>query len=232
MATTALLPIDPASSPQQISRVLSIRANLLPAEVTAGRNARRMRVYVIVALVLVAALLGTWYAHAISEKSQAVDELAAVSKQVDQVRDSQGKDSEAATVKKQNETVTTQLKTLLAQDLPWAALTDEVRATGTKAGVTVSAITGALTDPASTTAALPTTTSTTTVASLQINGTGKDKKTVAGYVDALGDLPDLANPYLTSAAQTEDGVSFTLSAEVTSAALCGHFTAECPTGGK
>jgi type IV pilus assembly protein PilN len=232
MATTALLPLDPATTPQQISRVLNIRANLLPPELTAGRNARRMRVFVIVAVVLVAALLGTWYAHARSEKSQATEELRAVTAQVDKARENPGVNNKAATVKKQNETITAQLKSLLARDLPWATLTDKIRTTGTESGVTVSTITGALTDTASATSALPSTTSASTVGSLQINGTGRDNKTVAGYVDALGKLTGLTGTYLTSATQSDTGVTFTLSAQITSTALCGRFTTACKSGGK
>lgn len=232
MAVTALLPVDPATSPQQISRVLNIRANLLPPELTAGREARRMRVFVIVALVLVAALLSAWYAHARSEKSQADRDLDEVSAQIVKIRSGQSQDNKAATVKKQNETITTQLKTLLAQDLRWAALTDEVRSTGAKAGVTLTAVSGSLANAAAADSTLPSTTSATTVVSLQINGTAADKKTIAGFVDALGTLPDVADPYLTSATQTDDGMSFTLSAQVTSTALCGRFTKTCTSGGK
>jgi len=234
MATTALQPFDPAASPRQISRVLSIRANLLPPEITARRNVRRMRVIVIVALVLVAALLGAWYAHARSEMSQATRELDAVNAQTAQVRNSQssGQNSKAAAVKKENETITSQLTALMAQDLSWAALTDEISATGTEAGVAISAITGSLTDAATVSSTLPSTTSASSIVILQITGTGADKKTIAGFVEALGKLTDVASPYLTSATQGDDGMTFTLSAEVTSAASCGRFTTTCKSGGK
>jgi Tfp pilus assembly protein PilN len=239
MATTALMPLDPASSPQSISRVLSIRANLLPTEIMAGRNARRMRIVVIVAVALVAVLMGAWYAHAFSEKKQADQDLADVSAQVAVVQKSQDKYSDVVTIKDENTAVTKQLTTLLAKDLPWATLTDTIRDTGTTAGVTVTGITGSLTDGTDTTNSLPSTTTAATVVVVSITGSGPDKKTVAKYVEALGALPGLANPYLSSATQNQADVAgeaatvtFTLSAEVTSKALCGRFTDPCKTGGK
>jgi type IV pilus assembly protein PilN len=239
MATTALMPLDPAASPQSISRVLSIRANLLPAEILAGRNARRMRVGVIAALVLVAVLLGAWYAHAVSVKNQADQELDEVSAQVTAVRKGQNQYQSVVTIKTQNETITKQLTTLMAKDLPWATLTDSIRDTGTTAGVTISGITGSVADGTSTTNALPSTSTASTVVILQISGTGPDKKTVAKYVEALGTLADVANPYLSSATQNQAAIAggpttitFTLSAEVTTKALCGRFTATCKSGGK
>jgi Tfp pilus assembly protein PilO len=187
---------------------------------------------VIAALVLVTVLLGTWYVHARIESSAADEEMERVSTQIAQLRTSQAQNSKAGTIKKQNESIAAQLKKLLAEDLPWATLTDEIRATGTTAGVQVSSISGSLTDTATVSSALPSTTSARTVASLQITGSGPDKATIAGFVDDLGDLSDLASPYLTSATQTKDGMTFTLSAQVAATALCGRFTTECKGGGK
>lgn len=239
MATTALMPVDPASSPQSISRVLSIRANLLPAEIMAGRNARRMRVVVIAAVVLVAVLLGAWYAHARSEKSEADQELTDVSAQVAIVRQSQNKYQDVVTIKTQNEAITKQLTTLMANDLPWATVIDTIRDAGTDTDITISGISGSLADGTSSANSLPSASTASTVVTLQITGSGPDKKTVAKYVEALGALPDVANPYLSSATQNEAAVpggaatvTFTLSAEVTTKALCGRFTVTCKAGGK
>ena len=58
--TTALMPIDPAVSPQRVARILPIRANLLPSEITAGRNARRTRFALIGAVLVVVVVLARW----------------------------------------------------------------------------------------------------------------------------------------------------------------------------
>ena len=239
MATTALMPVDPASSPQSISRVLSIRANLLPAEIMAGRNARRMRVVVIVVVALVAVLLGVWYVHALNEKKLADQDLADVSAQVAAVQKSQNQYQGVVTIKSQNETITKQLTALLAKDLPWNTVTDTIRDTATETGVSIAGISGTLAGGTGTENALPSTSTAAAAVTLQITGSGPDKKTVAKYVEALGALPNVTNPYLSSATQNEAAVAggastvtFTLSAEVTTKALCGRYTVTCKNGGK
>ncbi len=240
MSGTALMPVDPAMSSQQISRLLSIRANLLPAEIIASRTARRLRVVVIVALALVAVLLGGWYAHAIIDKGNADQQLSEVSAEVSAVRAGQNRFHDVVTVKQQNETIAKNLTGLMAKDLPWARLTDTIRDTGNKAGITVTGITGALTDGTNAVTVLPNATAATTVATLQITGTSPDKKTIAKYVELLGTLRGVTNPYLGSATQTNAVgppsttiITFSLAAEVTSTAQCGRFTTPtCANGGK
>jgi Tfp pilus assembly protein PilN len=219
--STGLLPIDPAVSPQQVTRVPQIRANLLPPEITAVRNARRIRYGLIGALVLVIVLIAGWYLSAVAVKKAADHDLATVSDQVRQAQ--QRKRSHQAltdTISKQ-ESLAAQLSKVQAKDMPWPTILDRVRAAGTKLGVTVASVTGTLqqneTDPAGT---------------LAITGAAKDKKTVANYVDALSRIDGVANPYLTTASQSEAGVSFTITAEITPKALCGRFTTPCKTGGK
>jgi Tfp pilus assembly protein PilN len=233
MATTALMPLDPA--PQQINRVLTIRANLLPSEISIGRDARRMRGGVLVALVVVLGLLVAWYGYAYHQKTLADADLAAMTRQVGIVRDAenQKKFQEVTTVKNQNDTITTQLKTLLAGDLPWSGILDDLRGTAAKSGVTITSISAAVADKQSaSSASLPSATGKTTVFTLVIAGTAKDKKTIAKYIDALGGVAGVANPYLTAATQNTDGVSFLADADVTSSAVCGRWTKPCATGGK
>ena len=92
MSTTALLPLNPAVSPQQVARILPIRANLLPQEITAGRSARRMRVFVIVAVVIVVVGVGAWYADAYRSEKQAIRDRDKVTAQVDDARNAQNTD--------------------------------------------------------------------------------------------------------------------------------------------
>jgi Tfp pilus assembly protein PilN len=235
MATTALMPLDPAVSPQQISRVLTIRANLLPDEITAGRNTRRLRILMIGAVVIVVALLVAWYAYAVQQKQLADQDLADVTEQVSVERNNQKKYQPLTQTINQKETIDKQLKALLANDLSWAALLDSVRATGDSAEVKITSISGTLAAEktgATNADALPSTSGATTIASLTISGTAPDKKTIANYIVALGEVDNLANPYLTTATQSETGVTFTLNADVTATALCGRFTTPCKTGGK
>jgi len=85
-STTALLPLDPAISPEQVNRILPIRTNLLPEEITAHRNARRTRVVLAGLVVLVALLTGGWYVQADKQRDQAGARLATVTGKVDKLR--------------------------------------------------------------------------------------------------------------------------------------------------
>jgi type IV pilus assembly protein PilN len=238
MATTTLMPLDPALSPQRVSRLLTISANLLPEEIVAGRRARRSRAVVLVALLVVVALLGSWYVYARHEVRVAKEERAVITTEATTLQSSQGRYTEVVDVQNQTNLIAKQLSTLLANDLPWAALLTTLRDTANNSGVTVLGVIGTLnggTTGAQTTAAgtLPSTSKSNTIGTLTITGTGPDKPSIAGYVDALGDLPMLANPYLTNVSQTTSDVTFSITVDITAKARCGRFTTKCTTtGGK
>lgn len=235
MSNTALLPLNPAVSPQQVARILPIRANLLPQEITAGRSARRMRVFVIAAAVIVVVGVGAWYADAYRAEKQAIRDRDTVTKQVNDARDAQNTAEyrQVTTAIQANKAYAAQLKTLMANDLPWSVVLDDLRSTGTAKGVTINSISASVVErPESSSTALPSSTTASTVATLTISGMAKDKKTIAGFITALTKVHGVANPYLTTAAQSTTSMSFTINADVTSAKLCGRFSAtKCKTGG-
>ncbi|MET0422500.1 MAG: PilN domain-containing protein [Actinoplanes sp.] len=229
MAETALMPVDPVVSPQHINRVLAIRANLLPAEIKAGRNARHTRYTLIGVVVVVVLLLVGWYLYAVRQVTAAQDNLDAMTDQITVAQISKKPYGELTGIINETKSVDGQLTKFLTNDLPWATRLDQIRATGVTAGVTVESVVGALATDQS--AALGGSAA-TTVATLSIAGTAPDKNTIAKYVELLAATAGLANPYLTTATQDDDGVSFTLSASITSKALCGRFSAtKCTTGG-
>jgi Tfp pilus assembly protein PilN len=236
--STTLIPLDPATNPMQSARMLSIAANLLPEEVIAGRRAKQSRTYVIIALVLVAALCAGWFAYEAHEKRVAEDELNAANDTVTSLQRDQKGFAETLQVKADTTVRTEQLNTVMANDLDWAAMLDTLRASGTPSKVTVDGVNGTMDSPdntTSTTAVLPGSATGTTVGELVINGWAPDKKAVAAYADALAKQTVLTNPYVTTVAKNEErgGVTFSLKAEITSASLCGRFTTACKsTGGK
>lgn len=237
--STSLMPLDPAMSPQQVARLLPIRANLLPDEITSRRNARRMRTFVIIGVVLAIVGLGGWSADAYHDHSLAEDDLAAVNTQIAKVNSTMNDKQHAEVTKTLNDNtaMSDELKTLMANDLRWSTLLDNLRSTGTKAQVTLAQITVSLADK-STAAGTTTAADASAVGTLSLQGSAKDKSTIAGFIKKLGSMTGIGNPYLTTASQTTDasastaGYSFTISADVTSAALCGRFTTPCKTGGK
>lgn len=224
--TTGLLPIDPAVSPQQITRILPIRANLLPSEISAGRNARRILMGVGGAIVVVIVLLGAWYAYAVGQKSDADDHLDTVTAQVDQARKRKASHTDLTETVADQKKITEDLSALVVNDLPWATTLDKVRAAGVTAEVTIGSINGALTDGDNGVAA-------DAAGTMTITGQAKDKKTVANYVDQLAKMTGITDPYLTTATQDEESkVNFTITATISNDALCGRFTTACKTGGK
>jgi hypothetical protein len=237
MATT-LMPLDPALSPQRISRVLTISANLLPDEIVAARRARRNRGWVIVAVALVVCLCAAWFAYAESVRQDADEELTAATVQVTDLQRAQRDYSEVVRVQNNTAVLTEQLKTVMANDLDWAAVLDMLRDTGASSGIEVAGVSGRLAGADGATAAagtpLPSTTSVTAVGSLVVTGTGPDKKAVAAYIDALGKQSMVANPFVTSVTSNDDDnqVTFSLTLDISQTALCGRFGDKCEaTGG-
>jgi hypothetical protein len=235
--STSLMPLDPAMSPQQLSRLLPIRANLLPPEITSLRNARRMRTFVIAAVVLALVGLGGWSASVYNEHSAAEDDLAAVNTQISQVNStmSDAKHAKVTETIAQNKAISAELTTLMANDLRWSTFLDNLRSTGKASNVTLGQISAALSQTGSGTAAA---TGSAAVATLTIQGKAPDKRTIAGFIKKLQVMPGIGNPYLTSASQSSatDGEAptwtFTINANVTPTALCGRFTTPCKSGGK
>jgi hypothetical protein len=238
--STSLMPLDPAMSPQQVARLLPIRANLLPAEITSRRNARRMRTFVIAGVILALVGLGGWSVNAYHDHSVAEDDLAAVNAQIAQVNSTMNdaKHSKVTKTIAENKAISDELKTLMASDLRWSTFLDNLRSTGTASNVTIGRISAALSDttPGAGTAAAAG--GTTPVATLNLEGNAPDKSTIAGFIKKLQVMPGIGSPYLTSATQLTgaagkaSGYTFTISADVTSAALCGRFTTACKSGGK
>ncbi|MEU7907043.1 PilN domain-containing protein [Actinoplanes sp. NPDC049118] len=238
MATT-LLPIDPAVSPQRVNRILTISASLLPEEVTSARRARRAGILVAVVVALVAGLCAAWFAVAYQQTQAAERDLEAASVEVTNQQRQQAEYSDTVRVQERIKTLDSQLKAAMANDLDWDALLDTVRNTGKRSGITVEGVNGKLnaTDgsDAKDSSTLPGSSNGTSVGSIVVTGTGKDKRAVAAYADALAKETTVTNPYVTVVATQEEGdkkvVSFSLTADITEAALCGRFTEKCP-GGK
>ena len=228
-STTALMPLDPALSPEHINRILPIRTNLLPEEITAGRNARRTRFVLAGAVVLVAGLTSGWYIQADKQRDQVNVRLAAVTDKVDKLR----RDTRAPELNKVTDTITKRdaiaadLTSALRKDLPWQTLLDSLRATAAAKKATLGTIVASLdADNGGTTAASD------IVGTLSLSGTAKDKPTIAGFVDAVAKVTGVTDVYLNSASQQTTGWSFTLNASIKTSYLCGRYSAKvCPSGG-
>ncbi|GID95951.1 hypothetical protein Adi01nite_53630 [Amorphoplanes digitatis] len=224
-------------SPQRVNRILTISASLLPEEISAARRARRAGLWVAVVVVLVAGLCAAWFTVAYQQTRAAESDLEAASVAVADLQRKQAEYSETVRIQNGIATLSGQLKAVMANDLDWDAMLDTVRHAGTRSGIQVDGVNGRLNtaDGAAATEAnpLPGTSTEPLVGSLVVTGTGPDKRAVAAYVDALAKETVLANPFVTSVTregENEDRVTFSLTADITQAALCGRFTTKC-TGG-
>jgi hypothetical protein len=228
---TTLMPLDP--SPHYAMRILPIRANLLPAEITAGRHARRIRAILILAIVLVIGALGSWYLVAVADRDEADDQLASVTSQVDLIRHkTKAKEYAAVTATiAERDDITEQLKAAMAKDLPWSRVSDALRDSGVP-DITITSFAGTLNQdnadagsPAKAGAAAK-----QPVASLTIQGRGKDKKNIAAYLEAIAKIKGVTHVYLTGATSENDKWTFSIKASIAADRLCGRFTTDC--GGK
>ncbi|WP_433793576.1 PilN domain-containing protein [Actinoplanes sp. CA-252034] len=232
--STALMPVDPSVSPQQAARVLSIRADLLPPEIRDGRRARRVRTLIAILVLLVVAALGAWYWQAGEEKVAADEAYEEMFQTLTTTRAAQKTDELKALVDYQDggEVLNKELATIQARDLSWTNLINLIRDEARAENVTLSEITGGLA------AEDATATDTSEAGTLTISGSAQSKKVVADYVNKLGTLKHVTNPFVTSVNKREgagtgpEGYLFSLSVTITDKALCGRFTDDCPSGGK
>lgn len=237
MATT-LMPLDPAVSPERVTRLLTISARLLPEEVIAARRARRTRGWVIAIVAVFACLCGVWAVYADRERQAADQDLTAATAEVSELQQQLRKFSPEVRVLSDTTLLNKQLTAVMANDLDWAALLAALRSTGAASDIAIAGVNGKLTvtgaqsnDAAN---ALPSTAKTASIGSLVVTGTGPDKDAVAAYADKLAKQQTLiANPYVTSVTSNPDGgVTFSLNVDITKASLCGRFSAQkCPAGG-
>jgi Tfp pilus assembly protein PilN len=228
-------PLDGADHPAfpestaRTMRILPIAANLLPLEIRDSRHTRKVRRLVITVLVGFLVLITAWYGMARYETSLAKDDLTRVEDSTRGLNRQQNAFSDLAQTRAESNAISQQLTVLLADDLRWSTLLVSLRSAA-PARVEVDAVTGAL-NPANTATA---DTPTDTIGSITLTGTAPSKAAVAAYVDALGKVSGLANPFPTSANEEEREVSFTVTLDITRAALGGRYTpaSASPSGGK
>jgi hypothetical protein len=227
--TTALMPVDPTVSPQQAVRILNIRADLLPPEIRDSRRARRIRSLIAFVVLLVVVAVGAWYWQASAAKQSADEEYEQMFQAVTQTRAAQKTPELLALVEYQEggAALEAELTTVLAKDLSWTNLINLIRDTAADQKVTLKEITGTLSGDDTGTAS-----GSTAIGSVTITGTAENKKIVADYVNELGTLKHVTNPFVTSVNKQSEGYGFSLMVTITDQALCGRFTKDCPAGGK
>ncbi|MEV0128088.1 hypothetical protein AB0H83_06410 [Dactylosporangium sp. NPDC050688] len=216
-------------------RILPIAADLLPLEITELRRLRMVRRLVIAGVAMCVALLLGWYVVADGQTDEAQSELTAVQDLRRDLNRKKATYTQLESTRQQIKDITTQLGILMERDMSWSALLGSLRKAAPR-NVTVANVTGSL-DLDDTTGTTGTAdTSGDVVGMLTLSGTAPSKDEVASYVDTLGTVPGLANPFPSEATQDDSGLHFTIRVDITKAALGGRFTspgaAPSASGGK
>ena len=228
LTATDNVPVQLPASDLDPTRLLTIAANLLPAEITAARRTKKVQRIVAAALVLLMLGIAAWDANVRQQTSLALGDLNRANQRVLALQNSQKAYSALNQTKASAQAITDQLRTLMAEDLQWSELLPALRASS-PAGVMLSNVGGALTPlaagPVPFATNVPGSSPALAIGSITIVGTAPDKARIANFVDALGQVKGLANPYLNSAAVQSGGtLNFTIAVQITSAALGGRFT--------
>ena len=202
-------------------RLPTISADLLPVEVFVSRRTRQVGRYAGFALVVFTVLLALWFGLEVLRTTAAEDDRDGTLDTVQDLKRQQTKFDEMVKTQDQAKAINTQLTALMSNDMLWSQLTASM-VTAAPDDVDISGISAAV--PA---AGVDTTTVTNiigppsvkVIGTLTVNGIGARKDVIALYVDALDDIKGLANAFLTSATEGEEGFEFSVRADITSAAL-------------
>jgi hypothetical protein len=215
---------------KQASRLLSIAADLLPPEIVGSRRTRKVRRLVLSALAAFAVLLAGWYGTAGYQTSLARDDLYRAQTAADRLSRQQKPFAELLGAQAESRAIGAELSALLAGDLQWSRLLSSVRQAA-PAGIQLGSVTGGLdsaTAGGSATSQLPNTSGQKVVGALTVTGSAPGKAAVAGYIDALAQVPGLASPLLDNVIEQNGAVRFTIRVTITGSALGGRYTT--PTG--
>jgi Tfp pilus assembly protein PilN len=209
-----------------------VRANLMPDEVLSARQVVVVRKQVLLGLVVVLVLLIGWFGLSWWQTRSANDELASAQRQGIALQSQQTQFTPLVQAQAQISNIRTQLQEVMVGDLSWKDMLSAVRDKA-PAGVTVSSISGDVASASGTVqdGDVLNQTGSASVGQLSIQGTAGDKRTVAAYADGLSRVPGLAAPLISSVQSDTTGVTFTITAVITTDAFGGKYaTASVGTG--
>lgn len=230
-------PAAPLTPVENSRRIVPIFANLMPTEVVDTRRGRRARGLTLTGLILLVVAIAGVYAVTWMQTSSAQDELDDTQAQVAELKRQQNKFSEVVQIQTDSKLLEQQLTRLMASDLSWSAVLSDIRA-AVPSGTDVTAVSVTLTpkeENATNTenAGLPSESKEKLIGTVGITGVAPSKPVIAAFLDALSKVDGLADPYITSITETENGRQFTMRLALNGKVLGGRFDeAGKTTGGK
>jgi Tfp pilus assembly protein PilN len=241
--TTLVMPHGPTPSPEPVHtpsgpiRYVAVRANLLPDELVNSRRSGALKHRVFAGLAAVLAIMLVWYGITLWGTSSAKHDLSKARHQNAAMVSQQAKYNELVNAQQTSTAIKSALAQLMAGDLQWKDMLAALRSAAPH-GVKIDSISGTTGAAAGSSTGMTgpglgvfNTTGKDEVGTLNITGTAANKDQVAGYVDSLATVKGLTAVYPTSATTAGSGVSFAISALITSDALGGRFSSQSAISG-
>ena len=233
MARTAVAPAPETAVAGEALRFVAIRANLMPAEIVTARAVVRTRKLVLAGLVAVVGLLIAWYALSWWQTSRAHDSLDSEQSRANVLRSQQLSYGPLVQALTDTDSVHSRLRGLMVGDLSWTHMLTTLRDIA-PSGVAVTSVNGTVTAGAAASApgaannsggdyALLNQSGKQAVGTLVVQGTAGDQRSIAAYVDRLGQQHGLTAPVLSSMTTSSQGFAFSVTVVITSDALGGRF---------
>jgi hypothetical protein len=214
-----------AAAARRVPPIPPVAANLLPDEVVHARRTRAVRRAVIFAMVPVLAVLAGAYGLATVRISLAERDLARAEKDTTFLQGQEQSYSEVTRTRAKSAQIVRQLHTLFADDIAFAKLFRPLQDVAPD-GIKLTDLSASKTTGKGGTYQLPGAPGVQVVGRLTVAGSAPSKAVVASYVDALLKVHGVANPLLTNIATTDNGVQFSVQADITAAAVGGRYTVE------
>ncbi|GAA0275775.1 hypothetical protein [Cryptosporangium japonicum] len=214
----------PAPAPAPVAtaadeQLLLLGANLLPPEVVAHRQVRKIRLVMIALLVVTALLVLTVYAAAWVRKVRSQDDLDAVTDASGQLRAQQSRYGELITAQASANQIKGQLALLMADDVTWTPLVRSIRS-ATPAGVGLTGVLLNVIDPSQrssdgvmTSSGLPSATG-SPIGALTITGLSSSNAAIATFVDSVAKISGITGSLLTNATAQDKGIVFGVKADL------------------
>jgi Tfp pilus assembly protein PilN len=237
MATMTAPPAPPSPSAGEHFRHPNIYANLMPDEVIAARDARRLKHRILVGLAALLGLMILLYLVSVIQTAHAKAELSSAKSQNTSLHKQQTKFAPLIQAQTQAKAITKELGTLMRGDMQWKPLLEQLRKA--PQGVTPQTATINLTIVSNATRSTSTQgnagydvlnqTGKQSIGTITITGIADDKAAIATYVDFLGNVKGFAAPFPATVSQNGGKYQFSINVIPTTELLGGRYTS--PQGG-
>jgi hypothetical protein len=231
--STMTAPPAPSMPPSgDAVRQVRVFANLLPDEVVASRDARRLRQRVLIALGGLLVLLVAVYGLAVIQTAHARGQLSAAQSQATSLQKQERAFAPLVQAQAQAQAIRSRLAQLMSGDIQWKNLIETLRKTPSGIALTSATINLSIAQnnqnasSANGQAGLDVLNQTgrKSIGELMITGSATDKNAIAGYVDSLATVPGFAAPFPASVTLSGHAYTFNVNVIVTTDLLGGRFT--------